>query len=244
MARLLLSLLLACTMGSTSLMSAEGVSGPDASEKGAPAQGGRDGLEGVPDRLFTLEELRRYDGTDPSLPIMLAVKGVVFNVTAGAKFYGKGKAYSKFAGRDITRCTAVFSTEDADLDRTDFPPEKQKYLDKVFNNTYQKKYVMYGRIENHTPQPSPGEQAGNSKVTFQGAGGLEWRGVTSVEDGKKETYYWNPKTDEVCWEKPEGFDGSWATQAYETASAFVYSVMGWDQSNAKVKSEFRRRRRN
>ena len=83
-----------------------------------------------PSRTLTLEELRGYDGSDPSLPIYLAVKGIVFDVTPGAeKFYGPGKSYSKFAGRDITRNTAMFSTEERDLDRTDFPPAKQKALD-------------------------------------------------------------------------------------------------------------------
>ncbi len=53
----------------------------------------------------------------------------MFDVSAAAdKFYGPGHSYSKFAGRDITRCTAVFSTEDDDLDRTDYPPEKETSL--------------------------------------------------------------------------------------------------------------------
>lgn len=54
-------------------------------------------------------------------------------MTKGAeKFYGPGKAYGKFAGRDITRSTAIFSTEDHDLDRTDYPPDKKRYLDSEF----------------------------------------------------------------------------------------------------------------
>ncbi len=59
-------------------------------------------------------------------------QGIVFDVSAGAnKFYGPGQSYSKFAGRDITRCTAMFSTDDEDLDRTDFPPTKLAALDSM-----------------------------------------------------------------------------------------------------------------
>lgn len=50
----------------------------------------------LPERDFTLAELRAYDGTKPSTdhfnqcPIYLAVNFVVFDVTAGKKFYGPG----------------------------------------------------------------------------------------------------------------------------------------------------------
>jgi hypothetical protein len=57
----------------------------------------------------------------------------VFDVSAAKdKFYGPGHSYSKFAGRDITRCTAIFSTADDDLDRTDYPPDKQASLDSEY----------------------------------------------------------------------------------------------------------------
>jgi predicted heme/steroid binding protein len=79
--------------------------------------------------VFTLETLRPHNGTDPSLPILLGLKGVVFDVTSGSKFYAPGKAYANFAGRDVTRNTAMFSTKNRDLDRIDYPPGKQVTLD-------------------------------------------------------------------------------------------------------------------
>jgi predicted heme/steroid binding protein len=79
--------------------------------------------------VFTLESLRAHNGTNPFLPILLGLKGVVFDVTSGSKFYAAGKAYANFAGRDVTRNTAMFSTKNRDLDRIDFPPEKQDTLD-------------------------------------------------------------------------------------------------------------------
>ena len=79
--------------------------------------------------IYTLETLRIYNGTNSSLPILLGLKGVVFDVTSGSKFYGRGMAYANFAGRDVTRNTAMFSTKNRDLDRVDYPPEKQDSLD-------------------------------------------------------------------------------------------------------------------
>jgi len=101
--------------------------GMEGGGKGGPMGEGRGGAQAQ--REFTLDELHDYDGSSPSRPLYLAIKGVVFDVTAGEKFYGPGKAYSKFAGRDITRSTAMFSTSERDLDRRDYPSEKQAALD-------------------------------------------------------------------------------------------------------------------
>ena len=39
---------------------------------------------------MTLLELSKYDGRDPLRPLLLAVKGRVFDVTMGRAFYGPG----------------------------------------------------------------------------------------------------------------------------------------------------------
>lgn len=64
----------------------------------------------VPPKELTLEELARYDGSDLDTPIYLAARGVVFDVTAGAAFYGPDGAYP-FGGRECARAFAKFSTE-------------------------------------------------------------------------------------------------------------------------------------
>ncbi|KAF9355319.1 hypothetical protein BGX26_006715 [Mortierella sp. AD094] len=57
-------------------------------------------------------ELALYDGTDPSKPIYLAVKGEVFDVTAGRPYYARGGGYGFFSGRDASRAytTGCFET--------------------------------------------------------------------------------------------------------------------------------------
>ncbi|GJJ78147.1 membrane-associated progesterone receptor component [Entomortierella parvispora] len=62
--------------------------------------------------VFTQQELAQYDGTDPTKNIYLAVKGEVFDVTAGRPYYAKGGGYGFFSGRDASRAysTGCFQT--------------------------------------------------------------------------------------------------------------------------------------
>ncbi|KAI8906843.1 cytochrome b5-like heme/steroid binding domain-containing protein [Gorgonomyces haynaldii] len=62
--------------------------------------------------VFTPRQLARYDGSDPNRPIYLAVKGVVYDVSAGRTYYGKGGSYNSFAGKDASRAyiTGCFET--------------------------------------------------------------------------------------------------------------------------------------
>ncbi len=39
---------------------------------------------------ITLEELLKFDGSDPARPILFAVQGRVYDVTEGKSFYGPG----------------------------------------------------------------------------------------------------------------------------------------------------------
>lgn len=52
---------------------------------------------------LTLDELTKYDGSDPGLPIYLAINGTIFDVSKGAHTYGPGGSYHAFAGHDASR---------------------------------------------------------------------------------------------------------------------------------------------
>jgi predicted heme/steroid binding protein len=52
---------------------------------------------------FTHEELSKYDGTDASLPIYVAIKGSVFDVSTKKESYGPGAGYHCFAGKDASK---------------------------------------------------------------------------------------------------------------------------------------------
>jgi predicted heme/steroid binding protein len=47
--------------------------------------------------------LSTYNGSDPSLPIYVAVNGSIYDVSASPRFYGQGAGYNVFAGRDASR---------------------------------------------------------------------------------------------------------------------------------------------
>uniref|UniRef100_A0A6J0TP54 Neudesin isoform X2 n=1 Tax=Pogona vitticeps TaxID=103695 RepID=A0A6J0TP54_9SAUR len=114
-----------------------------------------------PVRLFTEAELARYDGREEDQPIYLAVKGVVFDVTSGKEFYGKGAPYNALVGKDSTRGIAKMTLDPADLthETTGLTEEELKSLDETFNNVYKAKYPIVGytarRILNEDGSPNP-----------------------------------------------------------------------------------------
>lgn len=63
----------------------------------------------------TEEELRAYDGSDPSKPLLMAIKGNIYDVSRSVIFYGPGGPYSLFAGRDASRALALMSFDQKDL---------------------------------------------------------------------------------------------------------------------------------
>ncbi|KAI9842705.1 MAG: hypothetical protein M1837_006990 [Sclerophora amabilis] len=62
---------------------------------------------------LTDAQLASYDGTDPTLPILLAVNGTIYDVSASPQSYGPGGSYHFFAGRDATRAfvTGCFDSD-------------------------------------------------------------------------------------------------------------------------------------
>ncbi|KAK8949313.1 Membrane steroid-binding protein 2 [Platanthera zijinensis] len=54
-------------------------------------------------RMWAVEELAPYNGTDENLPILLGILGSVFDVTNGKSHYGPGGGYHHFSGRDASR---------------------------------------------------------------------------------------------------------------------------------------------
>jgi membrane-associated progesterone receptor component len=61
--------------------------------------------------VFTIDELAKFNGTDSKLPIYLGVKGIVYDVSTKAEFYGVGGGYSLFSGREASRGLAKSSTK-------------------------------------------------------------------------------------------------------------------------------------
>ncbi|WFD49174.1 hypothetical protein GLX27_003852 [Malassezia furfur] len=62
--------------------------------------------------VFTPDRLMVFNGDNDSLPILLSIKGDVFDVSAGRMHYRKGSPYHNLAGRDASRAfvTGCFTT--------------------------------------------------------------------------------------------------------------------------------------
>ncbi len=97
---------------------------------------------------YTPEALSAYDGTDPDLPIYVALRGIVFDVSQGRDFYVPGGHYHLLAGRDASCAVARMSMEPDDLsDRCDDLDEAQiRALDQLFDGVFLAKYPIVGHV--------------------------------------------------------------------------------------------------
>ncbi|KAL9233938.1 hypothetical protein vseg_008870 [Gypsophila vaccaria] len=96
---------------------------------------------------LTLEQLKQYDGSDPSKPIYVAIKGQIFDVTTGLSFYGPGGPYSMFAGKDASRALAKMSKDENDVVASlDGLSDKELGVLADWETKFQAKYPVVGRV--------------------------------------------------------------------------------------------------
>lgn len=62
-------------------------------------------------RSFVKADLRAYDGSDPDAPIMIAIQGIVFDVSSGPHFYSKTGPYNQLVGKEATKAVGLMSLE-------------------------------------------------------------------------------------------------------------------------------------
>lgn len=83
------------------------------------------------DDPITPEELAQYNGTDPSKPVYVAIKGLVFDVSPRREMYEPGKGYHIFAGKDGSKGlgSSSLKPEDAVADYSSLDDKQKKVLD-------------------------------------------------------------------------------------------------------------------
>lgn len=104
--------------------------------------------------VYTPKTLAKFNGKDDE-KVYLAVKGKVFDVTAGKTFYGPGGPYENFAGRDASRGLAynsfdpsVLTPIDQPLDKLeDLSAEEKESLDN-WETHFEGKYILVGTLVN------------------------------------------------------------------------------------------------
>ncbi|KAK5696898.1 Dihydrodipicolinate synthase [Elasticomyces elasticus] len=104
-------------------------------------------------KVFTPPQLEPFDGNN-NMPVYLAVRGRIFDVSSGRNFYGPGGPYANFAGRDASRGLACGSfdaemlTEDlkGPLDKLeDLGGEEMEAL-RGWEERFQEKYLVVGKL--------------------------------------------------------------------------------------------------
>ncbi|KAL1915573.1 uncharacterized protein VTP21DRAFT_6697 [Calcarisporiella thermophila] len=96
------------------------------------------------DTPFTLEELAKYDGSDPSLPVYVAVKRTVFDVTNNPAYRG---GYKVFCGKDASKALGMSSLEPEDCvpDYSGLDESQLKVLDN-WHDFFKKRYNIVGKV--------------------------------------------------------------------------------------------------
>ncbi|XP_057810390.1 probable steroid-binding protein 3 [Salvia miltiorrhiza] len=99
---------------------------------------------------LTPKQLEAYDGSDPSKPIYVAVRGNIYDVTTGKSFYGPGGAYAVFAGKDASRALAKMSKDESDVvPNLDGLTEKEIGVLVDWEKKFQDKYRVVGTVTNN-----------------------------------------------------------------------------------------------
>lgn len=92
-------------------------------------------------------DLKKYDGSDPSQPVYVAIKGTVFDVSSNKEAYAPGQGYHVFAGKDASKALGKSSLkeEDAIADYSGLDEKELKVLDDwvVF---FKKRYPIVGKV--------------------------------------------------------------------------------------------------
>ncbi|KAJ9191916.1 hypothetical protein DTO166G4_674 [Paecilomyces variotii] len=103
-------------------------------------------LDPPKDDPITYEELSKCDGTDPSRPTLVAIKGVVFDVSRNPA-YGPEGQYRVFAGKDPSRALASSSLkpEDCRPDWYDLD-DKEKTVLSEWYTFFSKRYNIVGKV--------------------------------------------------------------------------------------------------
>ncbi|KAI8367666.1 cytochrome b5-like heme/steroid binding domain-containing protein [Radiomyces spectabilis] len=99
------------------------------------------------DTPITVSELKKHDGSDESLPIYVAIKGDIFDVSANKASYGKGAGYNCFAGKDASRALGMSSLkpEDCVADYSTLTEKELETLDQ-WHAFFSKRYNIIGKV--------------------------------------------------------------------------------------------------
>ncbi|KZS98649.1 progesterone binding protein [Sistotremastrum niveocremeum HHB9708] len=104
------------------------------------------------DDPYTLAALKEFDGSNPSKPIFVSIKGTVFDVTSKKDTYGAGCSYNVFAGKDGSRALgkSTLKEDEAIPDYSGLNEAEMKILND-WHGFFSKRYPIVGRVTDLPP---------------------------------------------------------------------------------------------
>ena len=101
---------------------------------------------------ITLEELSKCSGEDPFRPILVAIRGSVYDVSEARNFYGPGASYHVYAGKEAARALGKMSlsTTECTADVDDLNEKEMEILEQ-WESKFKKKYKIVGQVRTCSP---------------------------------------------------------------------------------------------
>jgi predicted heme/steroid binding protein len=101
-------------------------------------------------KTFSATDLRSHDGSVKGKEILVALRGFVYDVSAGVDVWGADGEYHQLAGRDITIALAknIFTSEycDSSISENELSAAERQSLN-VHCNLFAEKYPIVGKLE-------------------------------------------------------------------------------------------------
>ncbi|KAG0377685.1 hypothetical protein BGX24_005624 [Mortierella sp. AD032] len=100
------------------------------------------------EHIFTKEELAEHDGSKEDGLIYVAIKGIVFDVTAKKAMYGPSGGYHCFAGKDASKALGKSSLkpEDCVADYSELTEKELKTMEDWYI-FFEKRYAIVGKTQ-------------------------------------------------------------------------------------------------
>lgn len=175
--------------------------------------------------LLTAEELAKHDGSDPNIPVYLAILGRIYDVEKGRRHYEVGSGYNVFAGRDSTPSfvTGKFVREEATDDVSGLSPEEMMGV-KDWLDFYRKDYTYIGKLigRYYDNEGNPTEALTKAKAVVK-----EGQRLKKLQEAENKRFpgcnsRWSAEEGSVVWCSENRYDHTKCCYVLEQISNFRF----------------------
>eukprot|EP00283_Hemiselmis_rufescens_P022829 CAMPEP_0173437228 /NCGR_PEP_ID=MMETSP1357-20121228/17913_1 /TAXON_ID=77926 /ORGANISM="Hemiselmis rufescens, Strain PCC563" /LENGTH=188 /DNA_ID=CAMNT_0014402393 /DNA_START=91 /DNA_END=657 /DNA_ORIENTATION=+ len=100
---------------------------------------------------WTFAELKEYNGSKPNRPLLVSIRGQVFDTSTRADMYGPGGPYGSFAGVDASYMLATMNTEATNANKAyNAINDSEKQSLDGWDSFFKGKYTCVGKLKSFT----------------------------------------------------------------------------------------------